>query len=217
MGVMCSSSCSLCLSAPSHNGTTSHLKNCWNSSLHIEHAVFPSLVCTHKRHISKPGRVMQVKWWEEWEEQDGCLFTQLPYHVVEVAELSMPTGTLGDHMLKHKDRVCWRADCGCFRVANKAKKGLTAQQLSENGLACQLFCSSASKKCFCHVLKCRVCAKLHALESQGLPVHQEGLMLRETQRVVGECRRCGHDWLVFVEVPISYYTEYGNNVVVLWT
>jgi hypothetical protein len=151
---------------------------------------------------------VQAEWLEEWE-QDGCLYMQLPGQIVDVAQLSFPTGMHGCHCFKHNDRACWKSRCGCFRVANKAKKGLTSQQLHDNSLACQKLCSSRSTKCFCHVLDCHVCGRARRLEAQGKPVHQEGLMWRETQRVVQERKSFGHDWLVFVEVPVNHVT--GNS------
>jgi hypothetical protein len=102
-----------------------------------------------------------------------------------------------------------------LQSSEQDKKVLTSKQLHDNSLAGQKHCSSKSTKCFFHVLDCRVCGRAKRLEAQGKPVHQGGLMLREAQRVVQERKSFGHDWLVFVELPVTGNSDHvtGNSEV----
>lgn len=163
-------------------------------------------------HITIVVQIHAPKW--DREGQDGCFTTQVPQEMAELTNISVPAaryhrvrrydnGASFDPLYNTREqRVCWAAACGCLRIARKKYKGLSAKQLQASALQCTGNCSGATRKrglCYCHVLRCKACQKM-----QQSPVPEEGQMMQATRSVVKERQLHGHNWLVFVEVPITY-------------
>lgn len=158
---------------------------------------------------------MQVlgPFWEA-EGQDGCFYTQVPYHVSELVGLDLEKESIiaqaraGTIDSTREERVCWVAACGCRRIALKKYKGLDSATLKHNKLTCTGLCSGAARKrglCYCHALVCKACSKIHRF-----PVSEEARMMKVTRHVVHERRVHGHEWVLFAEVPIT--DSLGNRM-----
>lgn len=167
--------------------------------------------CKVNNHNLRPYGIQEIgPCWED-EGEDGCFYTQVPYHIADLVDLSMPRGNvrltaqaqLREGMLDstRDKQVCWVGACGCRRITIKRHKGLDAEALLANSLRCTGTCSGARRAnglCYCHSLLCRVCAKM-----QRSLMPEEAQMMQVTRHVVHERRLRGHDWLHFVEVPIT--------------